>query len=174
MIKKLIIALSIVCLVFLSLFVYHTYFKQKVGYIDVPKVFNEFGMKKELTDQYKKVEQLRKRMLDSLTMDLQLMASRLRGQKKPDEEQVKAFDIKRNDFLTQKRNIEEDNANLSSQYDKQILERMSQYIVEYGKQNNYDIILGADGNGAVMYAKDAWNISDEVAKYINNKYKGVE
>lgn len=174
MLKKIMVALSVVCLVFLSLFIYHTCFKQKVAYIDVPKVFNEFGMKKELADKYKKVESLRTRLLDSLSMDLQLLSSRLRGQKKPDENLAKEFDVKRNDFLTKKRSIEEDNVALSNQYDKQILERMSQYVVEYGKENNYDLILGADGNGTVMYAKEMLDISKQVTEYINNKYKGLE
>lgn len=174
MLKKIMIALSVVCLVLLSLFIYHTYFKQKVAYIDVPKVFNDFEMKKELADKYKKVEALRSRLLDSLSLDLQLMSSRLKGQAKPDQDLVKEFDLKRSDFLNKKRSIEEDNIVLSNQYDKQILERMSQYIVEFGKQNDYDLILGADGNGTVMYAKEMLDISKNVTVYINNKYKGIE
>ena len=51
---------------------------------------------------------------------------------------------------------------------------MSQYIVEFGKQNDYDLILGADGNGTVMYAKEMLDISKNVTVYINNKYKGIE
>ena len=51
---------------------------------------------------------------------------------------------------------------------------MSQYILDYGKNNNYDLILGADGNGVLMYANDKMNISEEITKYINSRYKGIE
>jgi outer membrane protein len=51
---------------------------------------------------------------------------------------------------------------------------MSQYINDYGKKNNYDLILGADGSGTLMYSKAKYDISEEIIIFINNKYKGVD
>lgn len=173
MLKKTLNTVGIVCLIALSLWGYHHYFKQKVGYVDVPKVFNNFEMKKEFQEKYKKTELIRKRVLDSLSFELQLMAKKLKNDSK-DKDLINEFDFRREDFFKRKKQIEQDNTALSNQYDKQILEQMSQYMLDYGKNNNFDLIWGADGSGTLMYANEKMNISEEVTKYINDRYKGVE
>ena len=173
MLKKIASVIGIICLVIISLWVYHTSFRAKVAYVDVPKVFNGFEMKKEFQEKYKKTEGLRKRVLDSLSFDLQLLAKKLNANPK-EQALINEFDMKREQFFKQKNQAGEDNAALSAQYDKQILEQMSQYIMDFGKKNNYDLILGADGNGTLMYANEKMNISDEIIVFINNKYKGIE
>jgi outer membrane protein len=141
--------------------------------VDVPKIFNGFEMKKEFQEKYKKTEAIRKRVLDSLSFKLQIMAKQLKANPK-NEMLVSEFDFRREDFFKRRDQIDQDNAALSAQYDKQILEQMSQYIMDYGKKNNCDLILGADGNGTLMYANEKMNISEEIIGYINDKYKGIE
>lgn len=167
------IAFGIVCLVLLSLFIYHNYFTTKIAYVDIPKVFNAFEMKKELQEKYKKTEIIRKRVLDSLSLELQILSKKIRADEK-NKDLVYEFDLKREDYFKRKNLIEQDNANLSAQYDKQILEQMSQYMLDYGKKHGYDLILGADGNGTLMYANEKMNISETITKYINDRYKGIE
>lgn len=172
--KKMIVAfIGIGALVALSLYIYNSYFETKVAYIDIPKVFNGFAMKKELQDKYKKTEQARQRMLDSLSMELQILSGKLNADRE-NKALIQEFDLKRETYFKRKRLTEEDNVALSNQYDKQILEQMTQYMQDYGKSHNYDIIHGADGNGAMMYAKQEFNISEEVTQFINDKYKGIE
>ena len=173
MIKKLFAVLGIIGLIVLSLWIYHNCFKPKVGYVDVPKVFNGFEMKKQYQEKYKKTETIRKRVVDSLSFELQLLSKKLKDNPK-DENLKNEFDLRREDFFKRKNQIEQDNTALSGQYDKEILGQMSQYILDYGKNNNYDLILGADGNGVLMYANGKMNISEEITKYINSRYKGIE
>ena len=165
--------IGILGIIALSLYIYHSCFETKVAFVDIPKVFNGFAMKKELQEKYKKTEQARQRMLDSLSMELQLLSGKL-NLNRDNKELIQEFDFKRDAFFKSKRLIEEDNAALSSQYDKQILEQMTQYMQDYGKSHDYDLIHGADGNGAMMYANQEYNISDEVTQFINDKYKGIE
>lgn len=173
MLKRIFIAIGIIGLIVLSIFIYHTFFSPKLGYVDVPKVFNSFEMKKELQEKFKKTESQRKRVLDSLSFDLQRMAQKLKSDQN-NKSLAGEFDLRREYFFKKKSQTEEDNAALSNQYDKQILEQMSQYILDYGKENHYDLLLGADGNGTLLYANEKWNISEQVTIYINNKYKGLE
>jgi outer membrane protein len=173
MTRKIISIAGIVCLIILSLGIYHQCTKAKIIYVDIPKVFNGFEMKKEFQDKYKKTEAVRKRVLDSLSFNLQLLAKKL-DQDAKNGQLMREFDLKREDYLKRKNIIEQDNLTLSNQYDKQILEQMSQYIADYGKQNGFDLILGADGNGTLMYAAEKMNISDEIIQYINDRYKGNE
>jgi Skp family chaperone for outer membrane proteins len=162
-----------IALVVISLYTYHRCFEKKIAYIDIPKVFNGFEMKKEMQEKYKKTEVTRQRVLDSLSLELQMLSRKLQSDKN-NRELMFEFDSKREIYFKKQRQNEEDNLALSTQYDKQILGQMSQYMLDYGKANGYDVILGADGQGGLMYADEMLNISDEITEYINDKYKGVE
>jgi outer membrane protein len=161
-----------------ALFVYHKSFATKTAYIDIKKVFNGFQMKSELEQKYKGTEKERSKILDSLAFNLKVMSkhlNELETQKKTlAKEEINQFEYTREKYLKLKEQFGQDNAVLSQKYDDQILAQLTQYIMEYGKQNNYDIILGADGNGSLMYSKEAHDISEEVIIFINNKYKGID
>jgi outer membrane protein len=165
--------LGIICLCGLSVLVYDLAFSSKIAYVDIPKVFNSFQMKKELQQKFEQTSNARKKLLDSLSFDLQLLSQKLKD-KKDDPELMDRFSRKRQELYQRKKELDEDNSSLSSQYDKQILEQMTQYIIDYGKLHHFSIIYGAEGNGGLMYADEKYNISEEVIGYINNKYQGLE
>lgn len=173
MIRKIISVLLFVCLAIIPVIAYHFYLTPKEAFVDIPKVFNGFAMKNEMQAKYKKTETQRMKIVDSLSMDLQMMSNKLRSDSKNKELQ-NSFDAKRQYFFNLKNRMQEDNAALSDKYDKQILEQMSTYIMEYGKKNNFDFIYGSSGNGTLMYANNKYDISEQVIQYINDKYKGLE
>jgi Skp family chaperone for outer membrane proteins len=105
-------------------------------------------------------------------MSLKLMVAELDQEKKPEREKLIRFNILKEDFYKKKEDFAAENQALSKQYDTQIIQQMSQYVADYGKQNGYSFIYGNDGNGALMYAEDPKNISKEVLQYINSKYSG--
>jgi len=162
----------------LALLVYHKCYASKTAYVEIKKVFNGFKMKAELEEKFKQVKSGRDKILDSLSFNLKIMSKHLNEQKeknlnaKPGE--IYQFEYSREEFLKLKNQHQQDNAALSQKYDEQILAQLTQYVIAFGKKNNYDIILGADGNGNLMYSKDTYNISDEVVIFINNKYKGID
>ncbi len=162
----------------LGVFIYHKSVKKKIGYIEIKKVFNGFQMKKELEDKFKQTTNSRGKIIDSLALNLKLISKQLNEQKQTKEginnDLAYMFEFKREEFLKLKNQFTEENAALSQKYDGQILEQMTQYIIEFGKANNYEFIFGADGSGNLMYADETLNISDDISAYINNKYKGVE
>jgi outer membrane protein len=46
-------------------------------------------------------------------------------------------------------------------------------IKDYGKEKGYDYIYGTGESATVLYAKDAYDITKEVVKLVNDKYKSV-
>ncbi len=58
-----------------------------------------------------------------------------------------------------------------------IISRMKKHIREYGKKHGYDYIYGTGDAASVLYAKEGYEITDEVLKELNDKYnsgKGAE
>jgi outer membrane protein len=47
-------------------------------------------------------------------------------------------------------------------------------IKEYGKEKGYDYIYGTGESNAVLYAKDSYDITKDIIKIVNNKYKTAE
>ena len=165
-----------ICLV--ALLVYHKFYTSKNAYIEIKKVFNGFQMKAELEEKYKRTEKSRARLLDSLSFNLKVLAKHLNDQKEKkadiNKDEIYQFEYSRDEFVKLKNQYQEDNAALSRKFDEQILTQLTQYVIEFGKEHNYEIIFGADGNGNLMYSKEKNDISDEIIVFINNKYKGID
>lgn len=47
-------------------------------------------------------------------------------------------------------------------------------IKDYGKEKGYDYIYGTGETASVLYAKDNYDISKEVIKIVNDKYKAAD
>lgn len=140
--------------------------RNKTGYILTQKVFDGFDGTKQIKSKLQNQENRQKQVIDSLTMEYKLVASL------PDAaSKVKATRIKEvyNSLYMQFQKQSEDDV---KKYNADIWKQINQYVNEYGKENNYGILYGADGTGSLMYADSTLNISDKVIKYINKKYAG--
>jgi outer membrane protein len=47
-------------------------------------------------------------------------------------------------------------------------------IKEYGKEKGYDYIYGTGDVASVLYAKDSYDITKEIIKLVNDKYKSSD
>lgn len=55
-----------------------------------------------------------------------------------------------------------------------LVKRVKDVIKEYGKEKGYDYIYGTGESANVLYAKDKFDITDEIIKLLNDKYKPSE
>jgi outer membrane protein len=145
--------------------------RPKTGYIMIREVYDNFELKKDLQKKFEGTDMARKKVLDSLELALNLLGRSIEQEKGKDQGKINVFNLKREEYFQRKRMIEEDNAQLSSQYDKEILGQLNQYVGDFGKERGYTYIFGNDGNGSLMHADEACNLTKEVSAYINNKYK---
>ena len=51
------------------------------------------------------------------------------------------------------------------------LNRINNFIKEYGKQMGFKYILGANGSGNIVYAEDALNITNDILEGLNVRYR---
>lgn len=146
--------------------------KEKTAYVDVKKIYEDFEMKKELSDKITKVQNERHKILDSLEMGLKILSQKI-SLKKTDED-VALFNVMRENFFNIKEQFTEDNQATIADYDAKILRQLNQYIEDYGKANGYTYILGYSGNGELLYGDKKKDITVELSAFINKKYKGVQ
>jgi Skp family chaperone for outer membrane proteins len=51
-----------------------------------------------------------------------------------------------------------------------IWKRLNPYLIDFGKENGYEYIYGANGTGNVLYADEHQDITEEIIKYVNQRY----
>lgn len=80
--------------------------------------------------------------------------------------------IQQNNIVQYTENIK----NKSQEEEKKMLEgvlnQVNSFVEEYGKENNYDLILGTTSSGSILYGEEAIDITQELIQEINVDYEG--
>jgi outer membrane protein len=154
--------------------VFQFYTKPKTAFILIQEVYSGFDMKKEMEKKFTQTKNARQRILDSLGFDLNLLGKKIEAEHEKNKDHIQQFNERKNEYMERKKNFQEDNDQLSKQYDQEILTQLNQYVKDFGVENGYTYIFGNDGNGSLMFGKENNNISKAVTEYINLKYKGAK
>lgn len=130
--------------------------------VDVIKVFNEFKMKKELEAKVDvKLTEMSVK-IDSLSGLLKLAAQS--GDKAK-------YDAINKDLYVLQQNSQQAYDISNKNINKQVWDRLNPMIKEYGKEQGFRIIVGANGMGAVIYNESDIDKTTELIGYVNNRYE---
>ena len=165
---------SLIAIILIALVSYGSIKRErKIAFVLVNDLFNEFDYKKEMEKKYTEAKNARKKILDSLQVDLSVLSGRIK-MNTASKEDIELFGAKRNEFGRRMELFEQENEFMSKQFDEQIIKQLNQYVSDFGKENKYDMIYGNTSNGSIMYGTDELNVTKEVVSYINLKYKGIK
>ena len=147
--------------------------RPKTAYINTESVYNSFDLKKKLERDLKETQSARQALLDSMRLQLEMLSLQLQQEdKKSDELLASRFNQMRENYFAKQREFEESNNALADQYTGQVWSQLNTYIKEFGANEDYEYIFGASGDGSLMYADDAVNVTDEISAFVNNRYQG--
>jgi outer membrane protein len=169
------ILILIISIISANYYITEQQFKKRFAWVNLSKIYNEFSLKKDLEKKLMVVETARKKITDSLELELKVMVNQfelLNDAEKNNQSTI--FQIKKQEYLTKKQEFDEDNEQLKTDYHQQVLTQINQYVKDYATGHNYSMIYGADGSGVLMYAEEKIEITNEVLLFVNNKYKGEE
>lgn len=150
----------------MSFLVYSHFKKAKIVYVDNVEVFSSFKMKAELEKKYKEVEGIRKSILDSIYNEIRIKIGSSASENKDLLNEMKRS------YLIKKESFEKENNATMTEYNEQIWNQINEYTKKFGEENDYEFILGANGQGVLMYAKGTKNVTKELVEYVNAKYNG--
>lgn len=163
---------SVVCLLLTGFNLWKSLGQKKHVYVELQKVFTEFEMSKMYAEKIKSVTSARKNILDSMEVNLKATARALQTANIKSGPKAEAFVYDKQSYVEKRKQFDEDNQALQQQYNGEVTKQLNQYVKDYGEKKGYDIIYGAEGSGVLMYVKDDLNISDDLIKYVNERYKG--
>lgn len=150
--------------------------QEKIAFVDNSQVINDYQMKLDIEEKFKKKDEVYKQKTDSIgrayQLDVQQTQSRLvkLSQAKQQEESQK---------FTQKwqliqQQLQYEQQQMDQLYTKEmdsVIKSVNKFVEGYGAKNGYTYILGKNGAGSVMFGKEEKDISEAVTKAINESYK---
>jgi outer membrane protein len=134
----------------------------QVVFMENATVFESFEMKKDYDKIMEKEMTVESSLLDSLGV--------LLNQAQGGSDSLVVYKLRR-DYYMAEQIFNEKFEEFSTQFTAEVNERLNSYIEEFGKAKKYPIILGSAGQGNVMYVEKSKNITDDLIKFINSKYK---
>ncbi len=145
----------------------------KVAYIYIDKAYNEFKGKIEIERDLKQIENQQNGILDSVKFVITDLEAKMKVSTPQMKERLTVLlseNYSNLDRLTEA--FDAYNAKESQKHIQSLLKQINQYVKDYGEENGYDFIYGANGNGSLMYANERNDITADIVKYINNQYEG--
>lgn len=148
----------------------------KTAYIDTEKLMKEY---KESADFEAKYEAMSKKMQEELERDMKKFQNDVMDLQKNAQSKGMEWAVARQKELEKReRTLAEKQQNYMKKFQEEgsverdsMVSRMKDFIKEYGKEKGYDYIYGTGDAVTVLYAKEQYNITDEIVKLLNEKYE---
>ncbi len=175
--KQVTIGLFVIVIVLQSVALYHTFFKPAVVYVDSNQLLENYeGMKVARQAFQQKATQWQAN-IDTLKVELDREIQKYESEKqrmttKERELNEKLIGTKRQQFIDYQKGIQQKSQQEDYEMTQQVLTEVNTFIEDYGKRNGYEIILGANSSGNIVYAEDHLDITDELQKALNTNYQG--
>lgn len=150
--------------------------QQKIGYVDNVKMMDAYQEKIDVEAKFKTRADALTKKRDSISQAFQIEAQAFQtkaqsmSQKKAQEEY--AAMQQKGQFIGQQLQQEDQQMQAAGQVEMDsIVNRVKAEIKAYGKANGYTYILGGGDGGSVLYGTEGLDITDEIVKILNDKYK---
>lgn len=143
----------------------------RIAYIDNVRLFDEFILKEELSRDLSKKEAIWKSQLDSMRIQINLLGRKIESEK-AGKEAVEQFEFIRQQYLVKEEQYKADNEKTAAQFNQQIWKQLNNYVKEFAKNYNYDVVLGTSGEGNLMYASEEYDVTTLAVDFVNQRYKG--
>ncbi|MGB6154066.1 MAG: OmpH family outer membrane protein [Pricia sp.] len=150
--------------------------QSKIGYVDNVKLMDEYQEKIDVEADFKvKADALTKKR-DSISQAFQAEAQAFQAEaeKMSQEKAQEQYGQmqQRGQMIGQQLQQEDQQLQAVGQTEMDsIISKVKKEVEAYGKANGYTYILGGGEGGSVLYGDDANDLTDEIVKILNDKYK---
>jgi outer membrane protein len=166
--KRSTIIVYAVLAVFAAAIVYLLMTKETNAYFDYNEAYNNSELKKKLEKDLEHVVGIRKAQLDSMQLELSFISQRIQAGTETNQQTLSKFEDDKSRYMTYQSQFEEENARLKETYFNQIRKDINDKSILFAKEQGYTFMFAAMGDGALMYADDSKDVTEEFLKYINH------
>lgn len=150
--------------------------QEKIGFVDNVKLMQDYQEKKDIEAKYTTKLEAFGQKKDSITQAFQqeAQAFQVKAQNMSQQKAQEEYGVfqQKGQLIGQQLQQEEQLLQMAGQTDMDsLVTKVKEEIKAYGKANSYSYILGGGDGGSVLYGKEANDLTDEIAKILNDKYK---
>ena len=147
----------------------------KTAYVDTDKLMEKYQKAIDLEKKYKVKSEEMGRELDAEAKRFQAdyqAASREAQIKGPQWAQQKATELQQREqsINNKQQAMLKEIQNASGVEMDTLVSEMKKFIKEYSKKKNYDYVYGTGAVATILYAKESYDITDELVKLLNESY----
>jgi outer membrane protein len=146
---------------------------KKVAYIDTGKLYESYKLTKEYNSKLESVFNSRKSILDSLYKKIEQRTEEIKAMKQRKVEDISSLAKLEQEYDYKRAEFEKENQTVSIDYTGKVWNQINKYMTEYGQENGYELVLGANGQGNIMFGDKKLDITESLIKYLNSKYDGI-
>lgn len=128
----------------------------KIVYADAIRLFNSYKYKTDLEKESQGALYKLKAQLDSVGVIYKV---------NPDNPSVQQMVMDKQLQLKQAYDA------MNKEINEKVWERLNPQIQAFGKDHNIEMMIGANGMGTLLYGSNKRDITDELVKYINERYE---
>lgn len=155
--------------------IYNAIKSPKIVYVDVVRLYNGFALKLQLEEELLAAKQIKQKGLDSLANELNYLLAMYEDAKEGEipDSVLKKYLLMQNSYQTMEEDVKTSSLQMADTFDAQIWFQLNEYIKNYGEVHSYDIILGAKGDGEILYGVEAFDITNDMIAFANSQYNGI-
>lgn len=124
-------------------------------YVDLVKAFDEFEMNQELNQDIQKYAEEQKLKLDQTYLE---------------DGDSTTLEIRRAYYQNQLENLKNELQLKSENNRLSVLEKINKEVEVFAKENKYQLLLGANGTGSILYAEKDKEVTNEFIEFLNSRY----
>lgn len=175
--KKLGLPIAVLALLLSIASFFYTTSKNELVYVDVNKLLEGYKRTDVEREAFNKKTGVLKANVDSLITGWQ---TELKSYEKERSSMTKKEIALKQELLANKqqqlnnyqqaiqKQIQEEDQKMT----QTVINDINDFVKDYGKNHGYPIIFGAGGNGNIMYAEEASDLTGEVLEGLNAQYEG--
>lgn len=174
--KPIWISISVLFLIIITLSGFLFFKNDKIAYVDSAKILTEFKGAAQAKKAYETKAKTWQANIDTLTMGVQNAIKKY--EKDLASMSVKEQELSKRLIGNQQKQLEDyqraiqDNARQEDgKLTQTVVTQVNAFLLDYGKKNNYKMILIASQAGTIAYAREGLDITEEVIKELNEQYE---
>ncbi|SHF71674.1 periplasmic chaperone for outer membrane proteins Skp [Salegentibacter echinorum] len=150
--------------------------QEKTAYVDTTQLIQEYKEMKDVEAEFSTKSDSVRKQLDAMAKEFQEEVQAY--QSEMDKMSQAKRKEKEQELMQKQQRIQQQQQMQGNQLRKEsdavidsIVEKVKDYVGEYGKENGYTYIFGSNESANIMYAEDGRDLTDEILTELNKDYK---
>jgi outer membrane protein len=151
-----------------SISVAYYLFNKKVAYVRTGEIISKYKGMSAANQQFKNEVSIIQSNVDTLRKRFETL--KIQASQSNDKALWYQVGVAEKEYQTYSNQVQQDISNREKELTSTVLNTINNSIQKFGKDNNYELILGTTNDGSVLYGKEYNDVTNKVLDELNKAY----